>query len=764
MRWLLLILLVGCSAPPPADPLHAALQGKGEGYVPRTRHLQPDGSPTFTNRLILESSPYLLQHAHNPVDWHPWGDEAFARAAAEDKPVLLSVGYSTCHWCHVMEEESFEDLSIAAFINEHFVAIKVDREERPDVDAAYIAATRALAGRSGWPMTVVMTPDRKPFFAGTYFPARTGDRGQREGFEPILQRLADDWANKRDALAANATQLSHRLAASSSLRAGDAPDVQRFLAGARAIASGHDPAWGGFGTGKKFPRPTNLALLLRYHRRTGDPQALHIVTQTLTAMADGGIHDQVGGGFHRYTVDRRWRVPHFEKMLYDNAQLASLYVDAFQVTDDPRFSEVLGTTLDYLDRAMSHPRGGFTSATDADSPGPDGRREEGLYFTWTPQELRAALPTDQLGLALAAWGVSNRGNLDGRNVLHRPRPLADVARAMQRSESDVAADLRDVAERLRTVRADRAPPLRDDKILCAWNGLAISAFARGGRVLGRAEWVQRAQRAADFALKELRHEGRLHRSWTDGQRGALAFAEDHAFLIAGLLDLFEADGDRRWLAAARELDGELQARFEAPDGGWYRSAADGETLFLRDRPHTDGAEPSANGVQVMNLLRLGAWTTEAGYAQRARRALDTFGGELQRRPSSSPSLLAALDWLSDEPMEVAVVGGGPLTAALAGVWTPNAVTWTHEGSPVEVPWLEGKTPQGGRPTAYVCHEGLCKAPTSDVDVFRALLQEQPSLSASPLKTRDGGAGPAPSPYNGGANKQRPTGRQAPPAK
>ena len=752
MRWLLFLLLVGCSSPVATDPLQAALAAKGDDYAPRTHHVDAAGAPRFTNRLILESSPYLLQHAHNPVQWMAWGEEAFEKAQVEDKPILLSIGYSTCHWCHVMERESFEDLDIAAFINQHFVAIKVDREERPDVDAVYMAATRALSGRGGWPMTVVMTPERQPFFAGTYFPARTGDRGKREGFESILSRLQSEWATDRAGLVAKAAQLSGQVAGRATLRPGAEPAVDRFLAGARSIAAGFDPQYGGFGESKKFPRPSNLSLLLRYHRRTGDPHALHIVTHTLRAMANGGIHDQIGGGFHRYTVERRWLVPHFEKMLYDNAQLASLYIDVFQVTADPRFAEVAGRTLDYLAREMSHPQGGFYSATDADSLGPDGHREEGLFFTWTPDELRQVLGSEDMPIAIAAWGVSARGNFEGRNILHRPRALAQIARDLGRSEADIARDLARAGERMLEARASRAPPQRDDKILCAWNGLAISAFARGGRALARPDWIERAARAADFALETLRARGRLHRSWTGGQLGPTAYAEDHAFLIAGLLDLFEADGDRRWLRAAMGLDRDMQERFEASDGGWYRTAHDAEVLLLRERPHADGAEPSANGVHVMNLLRLGAWTTEPAYRVRAEAGVKAFGGELAARPSASPSLLAALDWLSDDPMEVAVIGGGDLPAALASVWTPNAVAWTHARPPDNVPWLAGKRMQAGEPTAYVCHEGLCKMPTSRADTFVAQLSEVVRIDAPALKPIASEPAAAPWQYDAATDK------------
>ncbi len=414
---------LGKGDPALTKKLHAALLKKGPGYEPRTRHKNADGSPKYTNRLILETSPYLLQHAHNPVNWYPWGDEAFARARREGKPVLLSVGYSTCHWCHVMERESFENEEIARFINEHFVPIKVDREERPDVDDVYMSAVQMLTGGGGWPMTLALTPDREPFFGGTYFPARDGDRGSRKGFFTILRELADEYQKSRADVVARAAKLSRRVrAAAEPEPAGGVPGPEVIASAVRQLSRAYDPVWGGFGRAPKFPRPVTLELLLRYHRRSGDADALKMVIHTLDRMAAGGLYDHVGGGFHRYSTDERWLVPHFEKMLYDNAQLVAVYLDAYQVSGRDDFARVARQTLDYVAREMTAPSGGFYSATDADSRTPAGHEEEGWFFTWTPAELEAALGADLARVARVDFGVTDAGNFEGRSILQRDKP------------------------------------------------------------------------------------------------------------------------------------------------------------------------------------------------------------------------------------------------------------------------------------------------------------------------------------------------------
>ena len=473
--------------------LAAALASKGPEYRPRTRHLLPGGRPRYTNRLILETSPYLLQHAHNPVSWYAWGDEAFARARREGKPVFLSIGYSTCHWCHVMERESFEDEEIARYLNEHYVAIKVDREERPGVDALYLKVVIMMTGSGGWPATLFLTPSREPFFAGTYFPARDGDRPGATGLLTALRQLREIYDRRQDRVVEVTQEVAQRLHAPSQGAAGVLPGPQAIVEAVDSLAASFDEAHGGFGPAPRFPRPATLELLARYHRRTRDPRALHMLERTLAAMAAGGIHDQLGGGFHRYSTDDRWLVPHFEKMLYDNAQLAMAYLAGFLVTGRQDFAGVARETLDYLEREMSDPAGGFQSATDADSPAPGGKEEEGRFFTWTPREVEAALGRDRARAAVAWYGVAERGQVDGRSVLHTPATPEKVAGELRVSVSDLRGRIEAARRDLYQARSRRAPPLRDEKVIAAWNGLAVSAFARANQVLGepRSSWSAR---------------------------------------------------------------------------------------------------------------------------------------------------------------------------------------------------------------------------------------------------------------------------------
>ncbi len=484
------------------DSLREALKGKPKSYTPRTVHFNPDGSPKYLNRLILETSPYLLQHAHNPVDWSPWGDEAFDRAKHEDKPVLLSIGYSTCHWCHVMERESFEDEEIAQYINANFIAIKVDREERPDVDDIYMKAVQMFTGRGGWPMTTLLTPSREPFFGGTYFPARDGDRGSRKGFLTILRELNAQYQNERETLLDTAAKMSRRIADSArSQRPGKVPGAQAIEDAVKGLAQRFDKTWGGFGRAPKFPTPVNLELLLRYYRRTGDTGALKIAVTTLEKMAQGGMYDHVAGGFHRYSTDQRWLVPHFEKMLYDNAQLVPVYLDAHLITGDELLRTVVVDTLDYIRREMTNAEGGFYSATDADSPVPGKvHQEEGWYFTWTPEEMNAVLGEADSALLRAYYRVTERGNFEGRNILHTRTRMAVFAASQGLSLSSFQKTLVVSKQKLYAVRLKRQPPLRDDKVIASWNGLMISAFAKAGFALNNAAYIDTATRSADFLL------------------------------------------------------------------------------------------------------------------------------------------------------------------------------------------------------------------------------------------------------------------------
>ncbi|MEO6599742.1 MAG: thioredoxin domain-containing protein [Polyangiaceae bacterium] len=728
--------------------LHAALVKKGAGYEPRTEHKNPDGSPQFTNRLIFQSSPYLLQHAHNPVNWYSWGEEAFARARKEGKPVLVSIGYSTCHWCHVMEHESFEDEEIAGFINQHFVAIKVDREERPDVDDVYMAAVEALTGGGGWPMTLVLTPDKQPFFGGTYFPPRDSEGGGQLGFLTILRQLTAQYGTNREGVVQRAGELSRRLqAAATPNPAPGVPGPEPILQAVQALSQSFDETGGGFGRAPKFPRPVALELLLRYQRRSGDQRSLAIVVKTLDAMARGGIYDQVGGGFHRYSTDSRWLVPHFEKMLYDNAQLVSTYLSAYQATQRGDFRVIAEETLRYVQREMTSPEGGFYSATDADSRTPSGRNQEGWFFTWTPEEVQLAVGLELSSTVEAAFGVTPGGNFEGRNILHLARPLAEVAKELGASSNVVRQRIATAKDLLYEARRRRPAPLRDDKVLTGNNGLMISAFARASLVLDEPEYQKQAALAASFVLRELRApDGQLRRSYRDGRTELVGYLDDYAFLIQGLLDLFEASSEPRWLEQAKALQAELDQRYwDEGAGGYFMTSNGQERLLIRNKPSYDGAEPSGNSVAVLNLLRLSQLTSDGSHQERAERVLAAFSADYRRAPTASPLMLAALEADLDKPSEVIVIsparGGdaGPLMAVVRSVYSPNRfVVNTTEGEAQSsltqlVPSVEDKRALGGRSTAFVCERGRCQRPTSDPAVLRkqlAAVTPLPALSAN----------------------------------
>jgi hypothetical protein len=729
-----------------AAALTEAWAERPKGYAPRTRHLQTDGAPLYTNRLFLESSPYLRQHAHNPVDWHPWGDEAFETARRLKRPILLSVGYSTCHWCHVMEEESFEDEEIARFINEHYVAIKVDREERPDVDAIYMAAVQLLTGHGGWPMTVWLTPDRQPFFGGTYFPARDGDRGGSIGFLSVLRQLRTAYDEQPAKVIETSGRLAEAVRQSLSPGAGaegvPGPDV--LHAALRQYAARFDRVHGGLSPAPKFPSSLPVRLLLRYHRRTGDELSLQMATETLAKMAAGGMYDHVAGGFHRYSTDARWLVPHFEKMLYDNALLVSAYLEGYQVSGDEDFARVAREILRYVERDMTSPEGAFYSATDADSLNPEGLREEGWFFTWTPDEVDAALDPESARLFEAYYDIRAGGNFEGRSIPHTPRSLDAVVADLKIDRAKAVTLLAAAREQLYAVRGQRPAPIRDDKVLCAWNGLMIGAFARAGRTFGEEAYTAVAARAAAFVLGNLRRDGRLLRSYKDGIARHNAYLDDYAFLIAGLLDLYEATGEADWLQAASELDVVLQEHYEdTGGGGYFMTSDDHEGLLAREKPAHDGAEPSGNSVQVMNLLRLHGLTTSDVYRERAESTLAAFGTRLEKAPGALAEMLMALDYHLDVAKEIVIVSPGgreaaaPLLRALRTSFVPNAVlVWSDSDAHPEallelVPALDGKIARDGRATAYVCERWVCERPTTDPEVFAELLARTLPLEGGP---------------------------------
>ncbi len=688
------------------------------------------------NRLASETSPYLLQHAGNPVDWHPWGDAAFDRARAENKPVLVSIGYSSCHWCHVMEHESFEDPDVAALMNERFVCVKVDREERPDVDEVYMTAVQLLGEHGGWPLNVFVTPSGEPFWGGTYFPPDR--RFGRPGWREVLLQIAHAWEEKRGEVEAQGRRLTDALREESRAAPADAPPGDAAVAAALdTLVARYDPEWGGFGHAPKFPPALSLQLLLRRYRTGGDAKHLLVAEGTLRGMARGGMYDQLGGGFHRYSVDERWLVPHFEKMLYDNAQLARVYVEAWQVTGEARYARIARETLDWVLREMTGPEGGFFSATDADS---DGR--EGLYFVWTRPEIDGLLGEDA-ALFAEAYGVTPEGNFEdphhppapgapGACVLHVAVPPDTLAARKGLDEADVAARLARCRARLLEARRSRTYPGLDDKVVTSWNALMIGALAYAGRALGEPRYVDAAVRSAEFVLTRLRTpEGRLLRTWRAGEAKIPAFLEDHAFLAGALLDVYEAVFDPRYWREAEAVARAMNALFRDPAGGWFHTAEDGERLVARPAGGFDGSIPSANGAAASVCARLAAFTGDAFWHERTDAALRRFAPSVTRAPAAAISLLLALQARSSPGAEVAVVGapGDDATRALVReaqrAFLPFGVLARLDPAAPDVataiPLLRGKTLAGGRPAAYVCRSFACRAPVTEPAALSAAL-------------------------------------------
>ena len=728
----------------PFDPalvakLEAAWVARPSSYQPHTRHLRPDGSPEYINRLFLEPSPYLEQHAHNPVSWYPWSDEAFETARTLGRPVLLSIGYSTCHWCHVMEAESFEDEEVARYLNENYVAIKVDREERPDLDAVYMSAVQMLSGGGGWPMTVWLTPDRRPFYAATYIPARDGERGVRSGFLTVLRTTKERYDSQPDHMAAGSEELTTairaQLSESDATAAGDWAPTDRVLADAeRACEARFDPAMGGIKGAPKFPSSLPIRFLLGYQRRAKAPsEALAMATLTLSRMAQGGIHDQIGGGFHRYSTDAKWGVPHFEKMLYDNALLTMSYVEGYQATGRDDFAGVARDTLGYVGREMTSPEGAFYSATDADSMTPEIPHAlvEGRFFTWTPSEVAQVVGSEDARVVDAFFDVTAAGNLDGRNVLHAPRGLGDVASALGVAKESVSTIVASARDRMYAARAQRPAPARDEKILASWNGLMIGAYARAALALGDREYADRAARAAEFVLARMTtKDGRLLRTFERTEAHLDAYLDDYAFLIAGLIDVYEATGDPQWIAKAKGLDATLAELFEDKDaGGFFLTSVDHQVLAVREKPGFDSAEPSGNSVETMNLLRLAELTSDDAYRKRAMHTLRAFGARLTDGPTALSEMMLAVDFVLDAPKEIVIVTSTsrteaePFLAMLRASFIPNRVLVVAAESSdlaahaVLIPLLAGKTALSGDATAYVCTRGACELPTKDPLVF-----------------------------------------------
>ncbi|MGH9247404.1 MAG: thioredoxin domain-containing protein [Acidimicrobiales bacterium] len=666
------------------------------------------------NRLADETSPYLRQHADNPVEWYAWGPDAFARAERDDKPIFLSIGYSACHWCHVMAHESFEDPDTAAVMNELFVNVKVDREERPDVDAVYMDATQAMTGRGGWPMSAFLTPDGRPFFCGTYFPNRS--RPGLPSFLEICRAVADAWQHRRDDVLGQAGQLTEAidrsvLAAAADNGDGARPGRQMLDTAYAKLRAQHDDEWGGFGAAPKFPQPASLDLLLRAFARTRSPITRATVETSLDAMASGGIYDHVGGGFARYSVDAVWLVPHFEKMLYDQAQLARVYLHAWQLTGEARYRQVLDETIGYVLRDLRHADGGFFSAEDADSEG-----EEGKFYVWTPDEIRAALDDESLAeAAIEHWDVTPEGNFEGRTILNRIGRRGDLVRppAVETARG-----------RLFEVREARVRPGLDDKVLSEWNGLMLATLAEAAAATGRDDWRTAAVETGEFLLANLRRDdGRWLRSWqADGGARHLAFAADYAALIDAFTRMAEATGDARWLSAATEGADDLLARFwDAGEGGLYTTGDDGERLISRQKDVLDNATPSSNGLAALALVRLAALTGVERYRERADEIIGALGGLAGSHPTAFAHVLAAVDLVVNGITEVVVTGDRPdLVRAVHERWLPNAVVaW---GERYASPLWEGRDDG----LAYVCRDYACLQPATDAERLVAQLDTAPT--------------------------------------
>ena len=718
--------------------------------------------PEHTNRLIHEKSPYLLQHARNPVDWYPWGEEAFAKARKENKPIFLSVGYSTCHWCHVMERESFENPAIAKLMNDSFVSIKVDREERPDVDATYMTFIQATTGGGGWPMTVFLTPDLKPFTGGTYFPAT--DSGGQPGLKTILPKIADAWRQHAPEIEKQADEILAQLREFTTTPAsppGKAPPGVALLdAGYHQLANRFDAEHGGFGDAPKFPQPVTLDLLTRVYARHGadSPEGKHALEMdlaTLRHMAAGGIQDHLGGGFHRYSIDARWHVPHFEKMLYDQAQLAIAYLEAYQVTGDEQFAATARDILAYVRRDLTDPAtGGFLSAEDADSqPTADSpERVEGAFYVWTQADIDRVLGPDDAPLFDWYYGIEKdgnvpaqsdvRGELRGQNVLDATGRTPDEAAVkFKRPVEQVNASLAGSRAKLLAARANRPQPRRDDKIITSWNGLAISAFARAYQVLDDPAYLGAASKAAGFLRASLYDPktGRLTRSYRQGASATAGFADDYAFLVRGLFDLYEADFQPEHLRWAEALQKTQDTLFwDDKGGGYFNTAGTDPNLLLRSKADDDGAEPSASSVAALNLVRLGQALENDGDTRRAARVLQAFDATLQRAPLALPEMLVALDFHAGPTRQIVVAGtrDAPDTTAMLKAarkpFLPDSIVLLADGGASQeflashVDFFKDLQPLAGKATAYVCENFTCHLPTSDLAAMQKLLAAAPA--------------------------------------
>ncbi len=700
------------------------------------------------NRLAQEKSPYLLQHAFNPVEWYPWGEEAFAKARKENKPIFLSIGYSTCHWCHVMEHESFENDSIARIMNENFVCIKVDREERPDVDKVYMTTVQALTGQGGWPLSVWLTPDLKPFFGGTYFPPDS--RYGRPGFADLLRQLSNAWQNRREEILDSGDKILAALKehANSSGASSSVLKTPLLRTAYSQFDHSYDERLGGFGSAPKFPRPSVFNFLLRYHTRKNERGGRDMTLHTLQRMRAGGMYDHLGGGFHRYSVDAYWRVPHFEKMLYDQAQLVWSYLEAYQITREKFYANVARETLDYVLRDMTHPEGGFYSAEDADSaldPKHPEEKVEGAFYMWRQAEMVEVLGNEDAEVFNYLYGVSASGNtisdpqgeFEDRNVLYAAYTLSEAAKRFKRSEDELETLVAHAKTKLFAARAHKPRPHLDDKIITAWNGLMISAFARAAQVLEEPKYLEAATRAAAFVIAK-NYDPNTHtlkRRYRDGEAKFPAHLDDYSYFVLGLLDLYEASFDIKCLQQAAALT-ETQIRLfrDEQGGGFFDTSGEDASILLRTKEDYDGAEPSGNSIAVWNLLRLAQMLNRQEWWDLAESTLRTFAARLEKMPHAMPQMLAAMDFSLDKPKQI-IIAGKPdaadtraLLAAIHARFIPNKILLLAEGEEgqkflsASLPIVSSMTMINGKATAYVCENYACQLPTNEVEVLLQLLE------------------------------------------
>jgi len=699
------------------------------------------------NRLIFQKSPYLLQHANNPVDWYPWSEEAFEKAKKENKPVFLSIGYSTCHWCHVMARESFEDPEVAKLMNKTFVSVKVDREERPDIDSVYMTVCQMMTGSGGWPLTIIMTPNKEPFFAATYIPKET--RFGRAGMLTLIPRIKELWSTRRAEVLSSATQIAVSLLKTTPEAPGEGLNEPLLHLAYKQLLERFDEHHGGFGSAPKFPTPHNLLFLLRYWKRTGNEKALNMVEKTLQSMRRGGIYDHVGFGFHRYSTDSRWLVPHFEKMLYDQALLAIAYTEAYQATKKAEYAKTAHEIFTYVMRDVTSPEGVFYSAEDADSEG-----EEGKFYLWTNDDIQKILSYERTDLAVRLFSITADGNFTdevagrrtGLNILHLTKSIDELASDLSMSVPDLQARIKEVREELFAYREKRIHPHKDDKILTDWNGLMIAALAKGAQVFDEPRYTSAARRAADFILKNVRtSEGRLLHRYRDGEAALTAHVDDYAFLIYGLLELYEATFEVYYLETALRLKEDLIRHFwDYENGGFYFTADDGERLLVRQKEIYDGAVPSGNSVAMLNLLRLGRITASADFEEKAAKIGRAFYGNVSQLPSAYTQLMAAADFAIGPSYEVVIAGDlqaddtRQMLDAIRGIFMPNKIVILHPSDQKHpsiddiVPFIKDHSSIDGKATAYVCLDYNCQLPTKDEGSLLELLGSDRALESGAL--------------------------------